>query len=414
MMRCFGIVCLLVCVPALANDLDALSLADQAPTTVERTSYWQAFAEVALGESTRRSGGGAKDVQRLSLDIRLDKPLAPGWRIQFADRLDMNWQNKQSDQDQVNTLKEAYVSWQAAEGRIVDAGRINVRNGVALGYNPTDFFRGSAVRSVVSVDPASLKKNRLGSVMARGQMFWEQGSLTALYSPKIKKDPSDGAFNPDFGSTNNQDRWLFAVSQRLSENISPQWLVYHEQGAPPQFGLNLAVLANNATIVFVEWAGGRSGSQLSQAFGDQDDKKFHNRSSIGMTYTAPNKLSLTLEYETNNAALDRETWDRLGRTNLPAYGRYRQWAQDAQELPTRQAILAYAAWQDIMVNNFDLNFMQRFSVADRSRLIWIEGRYHFDRMDLALQWQVNRGHALSEFGATPQRRAWQVLMRYFF
>ena len=46
-------------------------------------------------------------------------------------------------------------------------GRINVRNGAALGYNPTDFFRSGALRSVVSIDPNSLRENRLGTVMLR-------------------------------------------------------------------------------------------------------------------------------------------------------------------------------------------------------------------------------------------------------
>ena len=52
---------------------------------------------------------------------------------------------------------------------LIDLGRINVRNGVALGYNPTDYFRAGAVRAAVSVSPASLKENRQGSVMLRGQ-----------------------------------------------------------------------------------------------------------------------------------------------------------------------------------------------------------------------------------------------------
>jgi hypothetical protein len=33
---------------------------------------------------------------------------------------------------------------------------------------------------------------------------------------------------------------------------------------------------------------------------------------------------------------------------------------------------------------------------------------------VALQWQMNSGDAISEFGASPQRRIVQALLRYFF
>ena len=73
----------------------------------------------------------------------------------FADRLDMNRMDGISGNRDINTLKEAYLSWQAQPDRVADLGRINARNGVALGYNPTDYFRAGALRSTVSIDPAS-------------------------------------------------------------------------------------------------------------------------------------------------------------------------------------------------------------------------------------------------------------------
>src|SRR5262249_9539085 len=37
-------------------------------------------------------------------------------------------------------LRELYASWKAFEGAYLDAGRINLKSGVAIGFNPTDFF----------------------------------------------------------------------------------------------------------------------------------------------------------------------------------------------------------------------------------------------------------------------------------
>jgi hypothetical protein len=40
----------------------------------------------------------------------------------------------------VNSLREAYLSWQPEGGNMVmEFGRINLRYGPGYGYNPTDF-----------------------------------------------------------------------------------------------------------------------------------------------------------------------------------------------------------------------------------------------------------------------------------
>ncbi|NBS57443.1 MAG: hypothetical protein EBS65_10425, partial [Betaproteobacteria bacterium] len=133
---------------AFAADEDALSIADQAPMAAEQGSDWRIFTEAALRESTRQANGRAFHGERLSLDLRYDKAFAPGWRAVISDRLDLNRFGLQTasgtGDGNINTLREAYLSWQAQPDRIADIGRINVRNGVAMGYNPTDYFRAGA------------------------------------------------------------------------------------------------------------------------------------------------------------------------------------------------------------------------------------------------------------------------------
>jgi len=411
----------LATVPSLAwaqgidnlDELDALALADAPPAAVEAVRAWQAFAEVASGPVTAQDGSVTPN-HRLSLDFQVDKSFAPGWRGVLANRLDMKWPAPTGDEHSINTLKEAYISWQAADDRLLDLGRVNVRNGVATGYNPTDFFRAGAVRSVVSGDPGSLKKNRLGSVMLRGQTLWSGGSLTALASPKMADLPSDTAFSPDYGATNNQNRWLLAVSQKLNESITPQWLLYGEDRQPAQLGLNMTALVGDATVSYLEWSGGQSRSQLSQALQTQEDTQFHQRAAAGATYTASNKLSVTLEYAYNDAALNTAQWDALRSGSPLAYGRYRLWALVAQELPTQRMATAFAYWPDAIVPHLDLSAMLRANLADNSRMNWVEVRYHWSHTDVALQLQVNSGGPTSDFGAAQQQRAWQVSLRQYF
>jgi hypothetical protein len=409
------------------DDAAALSLADKTEVKPEQATDWHAFVEGAVGEASRQGPGLALHNNRLSLDVRYDATIAPSLRGVFADRLDMFRGDETlpgvSGNQDVNTLKEAYLSWQAAPDRIADLGRINVRNGVASGYNPTDFFRAGAVRSVVSLDPASLRENRLGSAMLRGQALWDSGSLTGIYSPKLTDQPSSAPFSPDWGATNQNDRWQLMLSQKVGDTLTPQWLVSGVSGESPQFGFNLNALLTNATVAYMEWAGGRSASLLAQAgippvllppqLRQGGDSAFRSRLASGLTYTTSSNITLTAEYEYNGAALNQADLAALARSPA-AYALYRAFAATVQDPPTRQGLFLYALWQDAGIKNLDLTAFVRHDGEDHSRLQWAEARYHWPHVDVALQAQLNNGTQASDYGALPQRRLLQALLRYYF
>lgn len=414
-MRAAALTLLLVTASALADSADeaALALADKTQTQPAQPSNWRASTEAVLIESQPRAGD-ATHAQRLSLDAQYDARFAPGWRAVFADRLDLAWRGEPVYDDFINTLKEAYVSWQPRPQRIFDLGRVNLRYGVATGYNPTDYFRAGAVRSLVSVAPASLRENRLGTAIVRAQTFWTSGALTALYAPKLADAPNTTPFSPDFGSTNNEQRWLLAYSQRLATDFTPQFLVFGQSHDAPQFGLNLTTLLNDATVAYLEWSGGTSPSLRSEALGLPDDSAFRSRAAAGVTYTAPSKLSLTLEYDYNGAGLDDDGWDALRNGPLNTYLQYRSFVQTLQEIPTRRNAFLAALWQDAFVIHLDLSAFQRIDIVDYSRLSFLEARYHWNRADIALQWQRNSGGPGTDFGALPQEQIWQLVATYFF
>lgn len=395
------------------TDADALLLADQATGKPLRASDWNAFAELAGGPVTLRDGTHAGS-KRISIDLALDRRLSKTWRMVLADRLDVVWNNHPSERKDVNVLKDAYFGWQIQDDLLLDLGRVNLRNGIATGYNPTDYFRTGAVRLAVSADPVSLKQNRQGSVMVRTQKLWDHGSISAVYSPKLASQPHDGAFNLNVGGTNNQSRGLVTFSQTLSENVKPQWLLYKQENQPLQVGLNLAMLLTNATVGYVEWSGGRSRSLLARATNGSDDSAHRNQLSTGLTYTTSAKLTLTLEYEYNGGALPARQWNALPQTAPNNYVLYLRQVYNGQEIPARQATLFYGTWRDAFVNRFDLNAMVRYNNADHSRLSWLEARYRWDRVDTTLQWQHNSGNPFSEFGGTQARRIAQVQFRYYF
>src|SRR5262249_52874404 len=158
-MRGSLLILLLAAAPVHAADDDAaaLNLADKAPVAEQTASDWRVFTEAVLGESMLRDNSRSETDAHLFLDEHYDGAFAPGWRTVFADLLDLHWRDSLSNQNAVNTLIDAYLSWQMQPDRIGDIGRINTRYGAATGYNPTDYFRANAIRSIISIDPASLR-----------------------------------------------------------------------------------------------------------------------------------------------------------------------------------------------------------------------------------------------------------------
>lgn len=402
---------------AQAPEENALMLADKAPKMPAKGSDWRTFVEAAVGGTVQRSDGASKDNRRLSLDIQYDHSISPDWRVFVSDRLDTSWPAQSDNQNSINTLKEAYLSWRVQPEAMLDMGRINVRNGEAMGYNPTDFFRSGAVRSAVSISPASLKENRQGSIVLRAQRLWESGSVTASFSPRLDRRPDPEGFSLDVGATNRQNRGLIAVSQKIG-SLTPQFLIYRETALPTQFGLNLTGLINDATVAYVEWSAGRSTSLLAQALRPLlpvcTCSSWRNHLSTGLTYTTPTKVSLTAEYHYNGGGLDESAWSALRQGPLIVYDQYRSWVQAVQELPTKRALFFYGVWQDALVNRLDLSLMHNFDLADSSRRIWLEARYHVGQFEYAAQWQRNSGQHLSTYGAMPESRSWQAAMRYYF
>ncbi len=412
------------------DDTAALALpgASAAPAATHSATSW--LVEGASTTAALRSGG-SEDAGRLSLDLSTDNRLAPDWRFVFSDRLDVDWVGAWHDTAETNTLKQAYLSWQPGSALLFDAGRINARQGVAYGYNPTDFLRADAVRAIDSLDPSSLRDNRLGTVMVRGEDLWASGAVTALYAPRLAANPTSAPFSPDWGATNGTGRWMLSLTQALSPNLSPQWLLFgtnrsdtpRGNGAVPtggvetggvQAGVDVTRLLSNSVVAYLEASGGRIPSLWTQALGLPERSALRARAAAGFTVTTASKLSLTLEYEYDGAALGRAAWNAARTGSLESYGLYRNYVLAQQELPTQQAVFVYATWQDLVLRHLDATALLRVDLLDHSRLPWTELRYHWTHVDAALRWQAYSGGLTSDFGAAPTSRTWQLVLDDYF
>lgn len=395
------------------GDADALSLADEAKPEKRAQRAWQAFGEASLSRTAQREGQPTLDGRRLSLDLRWDDSLAPGLRAVLSDRLDLSHSSDAPRETNVNTLREAYLSWHASPELIADVGRVNLRYGAALGYNPTDHFKTGALRSIVSPDPNTLRENRQGSFVLQGQKLWSGSSLSAVLSPEIGHAPSDATFSLDANATNPRDRWLLAASHKFSDNFNPQVVLHGGAGLATQVGLNLSAVLGSSTTAFLELSSGKGRSLVAQAQGLPEAERTQRRAALGLTYTTPFNLSLTAEAEHNSAAPNRVQLNAFSTAAPGNAQRLLGLSELQQDLPVRQALFFYAAWRDMGIRNLDFSAFIRRDGATRSRAQWLETRYRWGSAEAALQWQAFSGDASSLYGAVPQPRRVELLLRYF-
>lgn len=371
--------------------------------------------ELMVGAQQHRGRGQTVDVHRLSLDFRRVWTLAPGWRVGLSNRLDQQRTIDDGDRSTTNSLREAYVSWQQTGDSpwAVDAGRLQWRNGPAFGFNPTDFLRQGALRTLTTADPIALRENRLGTVMLRVQKLWADGAVSVALAPKIDDEPSSGSFSPDFGSTNAENRLLATWSPRLGEQVSGQLLWLAERGQSPRLGASGTALVGDAVVAFAEWAGGRQEDGFAALAGRSTAPHWRNQLAVGATVSLPGQLAVTLELDYNGAAPSRDIW-RAAASDPVLQARHLGAAAFAQDSASRHAWMLYATKKALFINALDATALLRRNQDDGSWFAWVELRHHWRQADLALQWQRSQGRAASEYGLIPARQQLQLVGTWFF
>jgi hypothetical protein len=386
---------------------------------------------------------------RLFLDWREEWSLGGGVRLNFSDRLNLRFENDidfPSQENLINELRELYVSAEPAPRSYFDLGRINLKSGVALGYNPTDYFKTRAVVEPLSLDPSVLRENRLGTVMVRAQHIWERGSMTAAFAPALS-EPAPiythlnlPSLNPMFGVTNAQSRFLLKGSVDLASNLSPEFLLYRG-GSETQVGFNLAENVSQRMVAYLEWSGGRQPTLVGQAvkFGretgtlpsgvrsvlpEDSQQSFMNQLALGISYTTQTRVTVNLEYHYNQSgftAVDWNRWFSVGQAGLsnPAIAAelwyVRDYALDQQQPVTQHSLFLRADWVDAFVPKLELVGLVDSDLHDGSSVVQLSADYYVsDTWTVGALVAAFVGPRRSDFGSLPQARSVLLkVVRYF-
>lgn len=368
---------------------------------------------------------------RTSLDSVIEWRPVRQLKLVLSDRADLVEQESValvSNQTLRNELREAYLSWEPFARTYLDAGRINAREGSALGFNPTDFFRPRTLVGQASLDPSVLSRNRLGTVMLRAQAIWDGGSVSALYAPRlfapsaIKSDLL--GIDPRLDATNAADRGLAKITWNLGDT-SAQALLYLESHRS-KVGFDLTRPLGQSVIAYAEWAGGYDQDLIARAIDygrktgtlprdaptpipTQAARSFHNDLAVGGSLTIAGAVTFNLEYHLHQGGLSRNDWERwfgAGR-DTPALANelwyIRGYASDQLEPATKQQFFLRVAVPKAFVDRLELDGFAFVSLADGSTLSQVTASYYLsDAWTAAFSASANLGSARSERGSFPQ------------
>lgn len=341
-------------------------------------------------------------------------------------------------------LREAYLSWLPADGVYVDFGRINLKSGVALGANPTDFFKTRAVVDPLSADPAVLRNDRLGTLMARVQRVWAGGAVTFVYAPKIQaskpiySDLTLPSLDPMLDRTNRAGRFLIKANINVTADFSPEGLIYYSRGRT-QFGLNLTEPVGKALVAYLEWSGGLRPDLIHDALAFGRDTgtipaaapailpgdprgRFRTDVVAGFSYTTASQVVINVEYHGFDAGFSRAAWRSWLRTGEAGSASQRaelwyirQYAADQQSPIARHSAFVRFDRTDAFVRNLELQGFVNTDLRDGSGAAQVEADYYVsNRWTVGALINAVYGGRGQDFGSTPAGTLLQLkIARYF-
>jgi hypothetical protein len=385
----------------------------------------------------------------LFLDTRDEWRLGDQWRLNYSGRLNFRSSNSipfPTHENVRNDLRELFVEWQPTETTWFELGRVNIRNGVALGFNPTDFFRPRTVVEALTADPSVLREDRLGTLMLTGQTLWRHGSVTVAYAPKVTNPSAiynirdELSFDPGLDRTNAEDRFMAKTTINLGDQFNPELLWYHA-GNRTEAGTNLTAQIGRNIVAYLEWAGGTRSDLITDAFRygemtgtlpaavatllpNSTASRFMNDLSVGASYATDNRMTFNLEYHLHEAGLTSRDWSNWFDTSMTrgfipgvnaALWYLRSYAQDQQEPISRHLAFLRWDWQDAFVKDLELTALAIVNIQDASGLVQATAEYHLSRAwTLGGLVSGTYGGRRTEYGSLPGEASLLLRANHYF
>jgi hypothetical protein len=417
LLRMWSWLCLALSITAhAAEPLDFVP--DVVPNTpaLDMSRNGKVFTELATSLAYRKSHDTHPSGD-LGLDGYFSRKLGNDWRTVLNARLDMDLAPSMGiSKDNLSlTLRELYVSG-IADGWGLDLGRINLRDGVALGFNPTDVFRSGALLARRTEDPSRLRESRLGVVGFRLNRNTEIGQFSALVAPRINSSQAPSWYDPRWGAVNGKhDQYYVKYTPPSWSGLYTNMVLHRAEGGAMTWGVNATDNWGQATVAFFEAARTRHPGLLDVALNDSSVQQWRNKFATGLTFATQSRQTLTLEYDYNGDGLNKADWN--GAWQDASQGQLTRGfltAGQRQDPLSRHSLMVMLQWEQLLGRNDDLSCLMRASLVDRSRFSWCEWTFRQTQCDWALNFTHFSGSERSEYGASEQRLVVGAKARFYF
>ncbi len=402
--------------PGNADEDAALGLEITAPaeaTAAKPPRPWTLTSEIGAVSTSGRSPWPDESATRASVALRGQAQPQTGLSLHYAARLDAfdtRINAFATDHLRSASVLEAYASYAFDAHTTLQAGRINVREGSAYSFNPTDYFRAHSVKLFVNPSPMVTRESRQGTFGVRGIWLQPQGSMSLLYSPKLGSSANSSAWGLNSALTNPAHSLLGVWSRSLTESANIKLLGLRASAGQWQAGLNGSALATDALTLHAEFSRGRSACG-TQAAVDCALARVANQWAAGGTFTA-GAWSWTLEHAYNGQAASDYTFAQWAATRPGQAFSYLANAERLQSPNARRSWFLHATRSDFLWPRLDVRGFVRYLPGDQSHLAWLELRRRFDSFDLSYQFMTSQGRKDSMFGITPARSTHQVVLTH--
>jgi len=329
-------------------------------------------------------------------------------------------------------VKDLYYKTELGSAYFLELGRMNVKEGVARGYNPTDYFRGGSALTL-SVDPKERKDNRLGAVLVQGTYIAEDYTIKALYAPEISVDESSiwgnkKHFGLKLHETNKQERATLYAGYTGLDDWSLSALVHHDDDGI-HLGTNISYIYERA-IWYMEASVNKRAEQIIEALDTlhatnalmanfSTDTDYQTELSLGLNYTFENSVVGTFEYIYNSAGFDSHDWKTyftLMQTSTkytPMLGKARGVIANNAQRMSKHTLFAMARKSDALPN-LDWVVMAWVNPVDRSTLLQVGTSYDCEDMVFSADIRSYIGKAQSEYGSMSNDFEALLSVEYFF
>lgn len=415
---------LFACLPvAMAAHTASAQLPDFIPDSVPETKSavtatenGKIYIETSINTS-KKTSNNPQSSANLAIDTNLTKKLWSDWRVGINARLDLDLARGTGlTKDNLGlTLREVIASKRIDE-LVIDIGRINVRDGVALGYNPSDVFRTGALLIRRTEDPARLRESRLGVTGIRLSLDSKGGGFAAMFVPAITSSQNPSWYDPRWGATNGEHEQYYLKWTPPSLNgIYTNLLIHKVSKNAATLGFNATNNFGQSSVGYIEVARTHQTDVIDIANNNTTLRQARTKLATGFTYATESRKTFTIEYNYNGNGLRKEIWDnQWQKLSSDDLGRGFADAGRHQESIGRHSFLMSLQWERFASRDDDLSCLLKANLIDRSSFCYCEWTLRKSTSELSISASKYFGNDYSEYGAAQQQWALGAKVRIYF